>query len=74
MPDKIDKSFGSVTSGTYQAEFEYLPGGVLTFDGKYIKYTVEVHGQMSDSDNGIEAELPVFQSIVDSIYVSGPAI
>lgn len=74
MPDKIDDSFGSVTSGTYQAEFEYLPDGVVTPDGKDIKYTVEVHGQMSDWDSGIEDELPVFELIVDSIHVSGPGI
>jgi len=72
MPDKIDGCFGYIISTSSQAEFEYLPGGYVTPDGKDIKYTVEVHGQMSDWDYGIEDELSVFNTIVDSIHVSGP--
>lgn len=74
MPDKIDGSFGYIKSITFQADFEYLPEGVVTPDGEDIKYTVEVHGQMDDWDSGIEDKLPVFEAVVDSIHVSGPAI
>lgn len=74
MPDEIDGSFGYIISTTTQAEFEYLPGGYVTPDGKDIKYTVEVHGQMSDWDSGIGDELSVFDTIIDSIHVSGPEI
>lgn len=74
MPDEIDGSFGYIISTSSQAEFEYLPNGVVTSNGENIEYTVEVHGQMSDWDSGIENELSVFNTIVDSIHVSGPEI
>ena len=69
MPDKIDGSFGKIWRTTYQAEFEYLPGGFLTPDGKDIKYTQEVRGVMTDHDLGVAYKLPVFNTIVDSIHV-----
>ena len=74
MPQKIDRYFGSIYYDEFHLEFVYLPGGVLAPNGHDIKSIVEVRGQTSDWDSGIADELPVFQSIVDTIHVSGPAI
>ena len=86
IPQTIDDSYGAIyhswleenasgdSENANQAEFVFLPGGVLSSDGRDVKSTVEVHGQIDDWDSDIVDLLPVFESIVDSIHVSGPAI
>ena len=74
VPRTIDGSFGKIIYGYYGdeadgADFAYLPGGVVTSDGRDIISKVEVEGRTSDAH-----VLPIFDAIVDSIHVSGPAI
>lgn len=80
MPKTIDENIGAIyyswegnkgkPEDAFLAEFYYWPGRV---EGDDIISAVEVSGSVSN-DSGIAEDLPVFESLVETIHISGPAI